>query len=202
VLSYGIFGELLWTVLWIIVILALLIIIFWFFTGLATPFAAVPTDSMHPNIKSGDLIIMKSPTRNSPTHPAANTRIRTVSSVQGHNHASFGKSGDVIIFYADLVNSSESEQYIHRAHYWTQKGENWVTEINSTYVEGSCSDLPTCPAPNDGFITKGDNKDTFDQVSKINPVPEHSVIGVAQYRIPWLGHVRIAFDKLLSATHE
>ncbi|MFB6090989.1 MAG: S26 family signal peptidase [Halobellus sp.] len=58
---------------------------------------------------------------------------------------------------------------------------------------GDCRDLPACPAPHAGYITKGDNNRAYDQVSGIAPVVKRSwVEAKAQIEIPELGRVRLA----------
>jgi signal peptidase len=54
--------------------------------------------------------------------------------------------------------------------------------------------LQHCPAPYDGFITKGDANPQYDQVSGIAaPVQERDIAGVARVRVPYLGYVRLGF---------
>ena len=54
-------------------------------------------------------------------------------------------------------------------------------------------------APYSGYITKGDNVVTnqyYDQEGQISyemPVKDEWVIGTAQYRIPYIGYVRLLF---------
>ncbi len=56
------------------------------------------------------------------------------------------------------------------------------------------------PAPYSGYITKGDNVVTnkhFDQegqISYLTPVKDEWIIGTAQYRIPYLGYIRLFFS--------
>jgi signal peptidase len=52
-------------------------------------------------------------------------------------------------------------------------------------------------APNDGFITQGDNNFLFDQSSGVSPntpVEDDWILGVAKFRIPFLGYVRSVFS--------
>jgi signal peptidase len=58
----------------------------------------------------------------------------------------------------------------------------------------NCEQLQYCPAPYDGFITKGDANPQYDQVSGIAaPVEERDIAGVARVRVPYLGYVRLGF---------
>ncbi len=58
------------------------------------------------------------------------------------------------------------------------------------------------PAPHAGYITKGDNIDTNKQVdqatsiSKLQPVKEEWIIGVARWKIPLIGQVSLARSKI------
>jgi hypothetical protein len=56
-------------------------------------------------------------------------------------------------------------------------------------------------APHAGYITKGDNIKTNRQYDQYNlctvPIREEWVIGVARYRIPYAGYVRLAFSKVI-----
>jgi signal peptidase len=72
---------------------------------------------------------------------------------------------------------------IHRAIYFVEEGEQmW---------EGGPE------APHEGYITKGDNMKTnsfYDQqgqISYLSPVKEEWIIGVARYKIPYIGHIRL-----------
>ncbi|RLG31030.1 hypothetical protein DRO03_02550, partial [Methanosarcinales archaeon] len=73
---------------------------------------------------------------------------------------------------------------IHRAMYYVEAGEPmW---------EGG----PI--APHAGYITKGDHNKVIDQYGLCTvPIREEWVIGVARYRIPYAGYVRLAFSKVI-----
>ncbi len=53
-------------------------------------------------------------------------------------------------------------------------------------------------APHTGYITKGDHNKVIDQYGLCTvPIREEWVIGVARYRIPYAGHVRLAVSKVI-----
>jgi signal peptidase len=84
--------------------------------------------------------------------------------------------------------------------FYVNESENWydkAVEVDPEAVgsAGSCAAMENCPAPNAGFITKGDNERTnrrYDQVSGLSdPVEPAWVVGTAEFRIPWLGNIRL-----------
>ena len=133
---------------------------------------AVESGSMKPNMQVGDLIFVQAPHR---------TNITTYETGEKLNYTSFEKYGDVIIY---LRNGLSSETpIIHRAMYWVEKGEEMP--------DGK-------PAPNAGYITKGDANPYPDQDLRFlgcDPVKPEWVIAVAKVRIPYLGYLRIPFSK-------
>ena len=67
----------------------------------------------------------------------------------------------------------------------------------------SCNELTYCPAPNSGFITKGDNPSTnteYDQAQAMSrPVKPEWIKGKAMVRIPGLGWIRLQFGSVAIA---
>jgi signal peptidase len=85
---------------------------------------------------------------------------------------------------------------IHRARFWVNESENWVANGKADPAHlgsaESCGQLSQCPAPHAGFITKGDANGRYDQVSGLSePVKPAWVVGTAEFRIPWLGNIRL-----------
>ncbi len=143
--------------------------------GLWTPMVAVESGSMEPHMQIGDIIFIKSI-----------DRVDVITNEEGKNsgYNSFEEYGDVILYRP--YGQEDLTPIIHRAMYWVDTGEPmW---------EGG----PAAPYP--GYITKGDNVITnqhFDQEGQISyymPVKEEWIIGTAQYRIPYLGYVRLIFS--------
>ncbi len=139
--------------------------------GMWTPMVAVESGSMEPNMNIGDIVFIQSIDR---------THIITSQEAQG-KYIAFKEHGDVILYKP--YGQDGVTPIIHRAMYFVEEGEEMWT------------DGPA--APHSGYITKGDNKATnmyYDQqgqVSYMRPVKEEWVIGVARYRIPYIGHLRL-----------
>jgi signal peptidase len=175
-------------------------------SGLWPPMVAVTSGSMEPHLQRGDLVFVMEEHRFPPESAHADTGVVPAHTGVGTGYRTFGAPGDVIIYrpQGDTVGTP----VIHRAHFWVNESENWVAngKAQPEHLGGaeSCGQLSQCPAPHAGFVTKGDNPVTngrYDQVMGVSPVvrPEW-VIGTAEFRIPWLGNIRLwADDSLLAA---
>lgn len=145
--------------------------------GMWTPMVAVESGSMEPHMYRGDIIFIKNI-----------DRVNLVTSEEAMNgnssHMSFGGGGDVILYYP--YGQKGVTPIIHRAMYHVSAGE-------PMWQNGPL-------APYDGYITKGDNPETnkyYDQMSSISynmPVKDEWIIGVAKYRIPYAGYLRLLFS--------
>ncbi|GAB3678517.1 S24/S26 family peptidase [Halopiger thermotolerans] len=170
-------------------------------SGIWPPLVAVESGSMVPNMQKGDLIFIVDNERFAGDAAVEGTGVVPLERAQESGYDKFNRPGDVIVYEP---NGNEYEvPVIHRAHFWVEEGENWVAEADEDIVGGvTCEQVRTCPAPHDGFITKGDANSGYDQFgSGVSTVvkPEW-VTGKAMFRIPWLGHIRLAFDQLFSGT--
>jgi len=138
--------------------------------GISTPAVAVESGSMLPNIGIGDVVIIQS---------AQRTQI--ISHTEGtlSGYTSFNEYGDVILYRK--YGSTADTPIIHRAMEWVEEGEPmW-------------SGGPV--APHSGYITKGDNNKDIDQktsTSRLEPVKEEWIIGVARWHVPWVGYLSLA----------
>ena len=165
-------------------------------SGIWPPMVAVESGSMEPHMYRGDLVFVMEEHRLAPEIATGTTGVVTYQAAQGGDgYRKFGDYGDVIVFEA---NGGRTTPIIHRARFWVEEGENWATRANAAYLpSGDCSSLPNCPAPHAGFITKGDNNDRYDQVAGISgPVQPAWIKGTAEFRIPWLGYVRLSFSEV------
>jgi signal peptidase len=143
--------------------------------GLWTPMVAVESGSMEPHMQIGDIIFIKSV-----------DRVNVTTNEEGKNtgYTSFKDYGDVILYRP--YGEEGVTPIIHRAMYRVETGE-------PMWENGPI-------APYSGYITKGDNVITnthFDQEGQISydmPVKDEWIIGTAQYRIPYLGYVRLFFS--------
>ena len=189
-----------------IALVAIIGLILFAVSGVWPPLVAVESGSMEPNMERGDLIIIVDEARFSGDNPVHETGIVTHETGVHTGHERFGKPGDVIIFSPN--GDATQTPVIHRAHFWVEEGENWVdSRANQDYVGNSqCAEIDTCPARHDGFITKGDDNSGYDQLSgsgtTTDVVKTEWVSAKGMVRIPWLGHVRLAFDSVLSTTTE
>jgi signal peptidase len=157
-------------------------------SGVWPPMVAVESGSMEPEMQRGDLIFVTDPERFTPDYAQAG--IVTVEVGTDEGYRSFDGNGSVIIYDPpDRVGSP----IIHRAHFHVEAGENWYDRANPAYLNADdCESLSNCPAPHDGFITKGDANARYDQASNIaGPVRPEWVRGTARLRIPYLGHIRL-----------
>ncbi|THE65734.1 S26 family signal peptidase [Salinadaptatus halalkaliphilus] len=168
-------------------------------SGVWPPLVAVESGSMEPNMERGDLIFVVDDDRFVGDGPVDATGVVTADNGLESGHDTFGQPGDVVIFRPD--GSQYRTPVIHRAHFWVDEGENWVdTKADEEIIgDATCDDVQTCPASRDGFVTKGDANSGYDQHqggAQTDVVDPDWITGKAQFRIPWLGHIRLLFDSL------
>lgn len=162
-------------------------------SGLWPPLVAVESGSMEPHMERGDLVFVVEEQRFAAVQSYDGTGVVTHDLGEEIGYHRFGGYGDVIVY--ERNGDGGQTPIIHRARFWVSAGENWYDEANPAYVDGaSCDAIRNCPAPHAGFITKGDNNQYYDQVNGISePVKPAWVRGRAQFRVPWLGYVRLVF---------
>jgi signal peptidase len=133
----------------------------------------IESGSMEPNMHIGDLVF----TQNVPS-----TGIVAHKDGATSGYKTFGDYGNVILYRR--YGRTGVAPIIHRAISYAEAGEPmW---------EGG----PI--APHAGYITKGDNNAVIDQYGLCNvPIREEWVIGVARFRVPYAGHVRLTFSKVI-----
>jgi len=168
-------------------------------SGIWPPMVAVESPSMEPTLERGDLVFVMEADR-FPGPNAHETGVVTAWGAEGTGYTKFGGPGDVIVFEPD--GNEQDTPVIHRAMFWVEAGENWLDKADPRYLQGnsvcergsSGNRIPNCPAPHDGFITKGDANPSYDQVSGIanNPVKPKWVIGTAEMSVPYLGNIRLS----------
>jgi len=158
-------------------------------TGVWPPMVAVESDSMDPNINKYDLVVVSEPGRFAPS--VANNQGLVMGETSEAGYESFNEPGSVIVYeYPGRVGSP----IIHRVRFQVEAGENWYHRASPDAVDAeSCAELTNCPAPYAGYITKGDNNRRYDQANGVAPVVKSEwVNGVARFRIPYLGRLRLA----------
>ena len=168
-------------------------------SGIWPPMVAIESSSMEPNMERGDLVFVMSEDRfvpdAAPTHDGDSTGVVPADRAAAAGHAEFNRPGDVIVYKRD--GSERETPVIHRAKLWVGAGENWYERADPDAVGNAenCQALRYCPAPHAGFITKGDNDGTngqYDQVSGLSaPVKPTWIIGTAEFRVPYLGQIRL-----------
>ena len=163
-------------------------------TGVWPPMVAVESQSMEPNLERGDLVFV---TDDGKFAGAAADEHGVVTGTASEGYGRIGGAGDVIVYASP---SRDGSPIIHRAVFAVDAGENWYDEANESYVRGadSCAELRNCPAPHAGYITRGDNNGYYDQAAGIAPpVRPEWVEAKAQFHVPYLGMLRLEFQKRL-----
>ncbi|MFC7097185.1 S26 family signal peptidase [Halobaculum marinum] len=166
--------------------------------GVWPPMVAVESGSMEPHMERGDLVFITEPDRFAPDAAYGDTGVVTYETGSETGYSTFGMAGSVVVYRPP---GEGGPPIIHRARLHVEQGENWVDRANTDYLPAnSCDRVPSCPAPYDGFITKGDANSQYDQVSGIAPVVKTEwVRGVARVRVPYLGYVRLVFSEAVLA---
>ncbi|WP_407067141.1 S26 family signal peptidase [Haloterrigena salinisoli] len=190
-----------------VVIVAVIGLILFGVSGVWPPLVAVESPSMDPNMKTGDLIFVAEDDRFVGDGAVADTGVVTLENGRESGHEKFGNPGDVIVFRPN--GNERTTPIIHRAHFWVEEDENWVETKADEDIIGdiTCADIDDeiCPADHAGFITKGDANSNYDQVSRTSGadtgvVKSEWIAGKAMFRIPWVGNIRLTFDKFLGGT--
>ena len=177
-------------------------------SGVWPPMVAVESGSMEPNMERGDLIFIVDNGRFVPggaiDTPDGSTGVVPADVAAERGRTTFERPGDVIVFRPN--GNTGQTPIIHRAMLWVEGGENWYDRADPGATGGAedCAALNHCPAPHAGFITKGDNEVTnanYDQASRLSaPVRPEWVVGTAELRVPYLGHVRLLFSGVTVST--
>jgi signal peptidase len=170
-------------------------------SGVWPPMVAVESGSMEPHMHKGDLVFITDTGRFVPDDAREGTGVVTRDAARESGYWKFGDHGSVIVY----DNPSEAgPPVIHRAQFWVDEGENWYDDANPDYVSAdSCAELRNCPAPNAGFVTKGDANAQYDQVNGISasgPVKPEWIVGIARVKIPYLGWVRLGVSGVVLDT--
>ena len=171
-------------------------------SGLWPPMVAIESGSMSPNMERGDLAFVMEEHRFAGGAAQAGTGVVSYHAGEQAGYKEFNEYGDVIVYERD--GNGRETPIIHRARFWVNDSENWYDKANREYLggAGSCEALANCPAPHAGFVTKGDNNGQYDQVDAgftgpiSAPVKPSWITGTAEFRIPWLGEIRLLFGMM------
>ncbi|MFB6298043.1 MAG: S26 family signal peptidase [Salinirussus sp.] len=163
-------------------------------SGVWPPMVAVESGSMEPEMFRGDLIFVVEEGRFSPAFAHDRTGVVTYRTGARVDYRTFDGYGDVIVYRPR--GDRGTTPVIHRARFWVNESENWYDKADPDHLAGdSCAEVPNCPAPHAGFVTKGDANQGYDQVNGISPpVRPRWITGTAELRIPELGHIRLALS--------
>lgn len=180
-----------------VIVIAVIAGVLFGLSGVWPPLVAVESDSMEPNIMTGDLVFIIDNERYVADEAIEGTGVAPVDRANGYE--TFDRPGDVIIFAPN--GDPGSTPIIHRAHFWVEEGEDWYQRGDQNLMAGadSCDDLSSCPAPHAGFITHGDNNAFYDQLQDHHePVKPEWVVARGWMRIPWVGHLRLVIADLFA----
>lgn len=151
---------------------AAIALVLYLYAGVWPPMVSVEGTSMYPHMQDGDLILIQGIDK---------SKIVTYEAGKQDGYMTFDGYGDVIVYQP--FGRKDVTPVIHRALYQVNESRPmWQGSIQ---------------APNAGFITRGDNNFLFDQGSGVcpnTPVKDGWILGVAKFRIPFLGYVRSVFS--------
>ena len=174
-------------------------------SGLWPPMVAIESPSMEPHMERGDLVFLMEEHRFPGEAAYDGTGVVPYQAGAAADYSEFGEYGDVIVYRPD--GNGRETPIIHRARFWVNDSENLYEKANEEYLggAGSCEELANCPAPHAGFVTKGDNNGLYDQVDTgagpiSSPVKSDWITGTAEFRIPWLGRIRLLFGTVGAGT--
>lgn len=178
----------------IVVIVGLLGLMLFTVTGSWPPMVAVESGSMEPVLERADMVVVVDTERYVGDGAHGDTGIVTATVGEETGYTSLGAAGDVIIYQAN--GEPDQQRIIHRSMFWVEDGENWVDseKSNPAFIRNpTCDTARNCPAPHDGFITKGDANAYYDQSMGLSaPVKADWVHAKAKMKIPYVGWLRLA----------
>jgi len=151
-------------------------------TGTWPFMVAVQSGSMEPHIHKGDVIILFGLSRVG----------KIVTWVEGskNDYKTFGDYGDVIVYHPN--GDGSRTPIIHRVVAYVHKGEKIPILIrkNGRTILAYSNVIAEC----DGYVTQGDANLIPDQLApnwKIKPVKKEWIVGVAKFRVPYIGWIRL-----------
>lgn len=150
-------------------IVAAIFTMLYLYAGVWPPLLGITSESMSPHMEKGDLVLIQGLSRGD---------VHTYEGQESVDYLMFGERGDVIVYYP--YGETSRTPVIHRAIRYVEAGDPmW-------------RDGPAAPWP--GYITLGDNNQgAIDQRTDIcrgEPVKKEWIIGMARYRVPYLGYLR------------
>jgi signal peptidase I len=163
----GLLKDMVFTMAFVLVLVGGL----YLYSGVWPPMVSVDGLSMYPNMRAGDLVILRGV-----------DRVGVVAGCDAVNESykRFNGFGDVIV-YTPMGDKTRTP-VIHRAVCWVNEGQ-------PMWRDGP-------KAPHSGYLTLGDNNFFYDQSTSISPdepVKPEWILGVSQIRIPYVGTLRALF---------
>lgn len=148
----------------------------WLITGTWPFLVAVESRSMEPNLNVGDVVLLISVERNG--------GVVTWMEGKEKNYRSLGDYGDVIVY-----RDGRGKLIIHRVVAHVKKGDPIPILMDGKIV------YTNVIARSSGYVTQGDNRYTnpiSDQIAfGLEPIKEEWIVGVAKFRVPLIGYIRI-----------
>ncbi|SMO50342.1 S26 family signal peptidase [Halorubrum cibi] len=153
--------------------------------GAWPPLVAVESGSMEPAVERGDLVVVTAVDRFPWSEPVGSDADDPPTRLDG--------AGDVVVFTSPV---DPRRPILHRVAFRVTAGEDWTDRADPDLLDGAdCTDIATCPAPYDGYVTYGDANGEYDQSAGIAPVVHERLIHAkALVAIPHLGHFQLAVD--------
>jgi len=151
-------------------------------TDSVSPFVTLTSDSMEPNIETGETVVAVE-TADWVLFAPAN--ITTVAEVRNQSEPVTSFKGHVVLFEP----ASQDISIVHRVQFKIFESERWVQRIKKDpqcQTNHTCESAEYCPAPYDGYITAGDNNPTYDQLDGYHPVREEQINSVVRFCVPFV----------------
>ncbi|QCW03469.1 S26 family signal peptidase [Natrinema pallidum] len=184
----------------VVAVVAIICLSLFAVSGVWPPFVAVESGSMEPNMHKGDMIFLVQEDRFVGDDPVMGTGLVSAERGRTTGYEKFGHAGDVIVYAPN--GDPAATPIIHRVRFWVEAGDNWVADADPAYTDDrSCAEVRSCPAPHDGFVTKGDANANYDQLDgrpKTTVVRPGWIVGKAVVRVPRLGTLRLLFESLVN----
>ncbi len=183
--------EILFVLLTVGAVVALLLLI----CGTWPAVVTIESESMVPHMNVGDLVLVVAPDR----YSALESRYDSLASYLSGTPTGkekFTLEGDVIIYRPN--GNTDLHPIIHRALFFAESGEQIPVTI------GGQKGLYT--TQHEGYITKGDNNPTIDQIGwnnyrglggPLEPVRQEWIIGKALVKVPYVGYIPLHITEVI-----
>ncbi len=164
--------------LWVAGVVGAIALILYLLCGTWPAVVTIESGSMTPNMNIGDLVVVVQKDRYG--------EFMTWEDAKKANVTKFNGYGDVVIYKPNGMSSVHP--IIHRAMVYATT-DTPITEIRGTQLRMNYT------APNDGYITWGDNNPAPDQfvsyqgIGTPEPVKDEWIVGKALFTVPLVGYL-------------